>query len=294
MPNRCHVPVLRSALLAFGLTLTIAALPTAAAAQTQPQVCFFAEVITQGGPRFLSDVFCVFGSVDGRDVGRSFRLWASNRYASQVDSWGSFRVVSHVYPAGGRATSVARANAARNNAIARYGASLSATPGWTYYPGAAQLAEALSGLGDAIDNVLVDNGIGASMATAHGESWALTFGGSVRFGGRWRFHAYNPIELLSPGEQRVPSEGRDLTMRQGWGMEILRNFTPYVAVGLGAHHVRVMVERRVAPGDFAIISDKTYWDPTISFTLPLGYLPLQFRYGQRSQFSLGMIVDFEK
>lgn len=276
--------------LAVVLALGLASTAATAGAQTQQQWCFFVDAPTERGPRFISDVFCIFGAPDNRDVMNSFGIWYSSRYSDQQRAeWGRVRV-------GGQASRDRnRASAARNNVIARYrGANLVATTGWSYYPGAAQLAQGLSELSDAMDRVLVDNGIGVSMAMAHGESNALAFGASVRFGGRWRFHVHNPIEALSLGEVTGPSEGRDATYRQGWGLEILRSLTPGIAIGVGAHNVSVRVERQDSFGNVSQISEKTTWDPTVSFTLPLGALPIYFRYGQQSRYSIGMIVDFER
>ena len=273
----------------FALALVLAASATPAAAQTQRQTCFYADVRTASGPRFISDVFCVYGAVDPQDVMRSFGLWRNGRFSrDQIVAWGETRVTSVTF------VSQDRAVRSRNAMIARYSGSLSGTPGWTYYPGAAQLAQGLAELSDAMDRVLVDNGVGASMAMAHGPSNALAFGASVRFGGRWRFHVHNPIEALSLGEVSGPSEGSEFTYRKGWGLELLRNFTPLIAVGVGVHNVALRVETLDTNGDVILLSDKTYWDPTVSFTLPLGHLPLYFRYGQKSQYSVGMIIDFER
>lgn len=283
VPTRHQVPTLLTALLAL-LALPLVTRPAAAQAQT----CFYADVTTARGPRFISDVFCVYGGVDSRDVMRSFAMWSRGRFSAEaIDAWGHTKVVSVTY------SSRDRAVRGRNAVVARY-QGLSGTPGWAYLPGVTQLAQGLSQFGDAVNDVFVDNGIGFSMGSDHGDSYALTFGGSIRFGGRWRVHAYNPIEALSAGEATEPEAGVEFTRRSGWGMEILRSFSPAIAIGLGVHDVRVRVQTKNTSGDVLSVSDKTYWDPTVSFTVPLGYLPLYFRYGQRSQFAFGMIVDFER
>lgn len=286
MPIRISVPTRRLAptLLAALLALPLATRPAVA----QSQSCFYADVTSARGPRFISDVFCVYGSVDSRDVMRSFALWARSRFSTdELAAWGHTRVESVVF------SSQARAMRDRNATIASY-QGLSGTPGWTYLPGTAQLAQGLADLSASLDVVLVDNGIGFSMGMDHGESNALTFGGSVRFAGRWRVHAYNPIESLSLGETGPDGEGVEYTERSGWGFEILRSFTPRIAVGVGLHPVRVLVRNTDLNGDPVLVSDRQTWDPTVSFTLPLGYLPLYFRYGQQSRFAFGLIVDFER
>lgn len=286
MPIRLAVPIRRllSALLAAPLLLPLAARPAAA----QSQTCFYADVRTTRGPRFISDVFCVYGNVDSRDVMRSFVAWSRSRFSAEdIAAWGHTEVISNTY------SSQARAMRGRNAIIARY-QGLSATPGWTYFPGVTQLAQGLAQFADAANDVFVDNGVGFSMGMDHGESSALTFGGSIRFGGKWRVHAYNPIEALSLGEPGPDGEGVEYTERSGWGFEILRSFSPRIAVGLGLHPVRVLVQNTDLNGDPVLVSDRNYWDPTISFTLPLGYLPLYFRYGQRSRYAFGLIVDFER
>lgn len=259
-------------------------------AVAQGGTCFFVSGSGSTGVRFISTVQCINGgSVDVADVSRAITYYRRNNYtAEQNRALGNTRSVVRQFD------SRNEAEAARNRALALADGTAWGTPGWSYSPGVAQLAAGLDAMSNVLDPILIENGIGFSMGTSFGTEWSLTYGATVRFGGRWRIHAFKPIASLSLGRQGpddVPN-GEPWSEFSGWGADVMMNLTRRIAVGIGAHSVTELVQAQDMSLETFEVSNKHSWDPTVTLILPLGYLPLYARYGQKSQFGIGMIVEF--